>query len=73
MYGNKVHEAVLKAREVESGITIHQVSEEYDKGNIVFQARVALDENETVESLEKKIHELEHEHYPIVIEKNLPI
>ncbi|MCA1747068.1 MAG: phosphoribosylglycinamide formyltransferase [Bacteroidales bacterium] len=69
MYGSKVHETVIANREAESGITIHYVNEKYDDGNIIFQAKCALDENETPESLAAKIHQLEYEHYPRVIEK----
>lgn len=71
MYGNFVHEAVLKAGEKESGITIHYVDEIYDNGKIIFQAKCKVDENETAESLAKKIHALEHSHYPMIIEKIL--
>lgn len=71
MYGNFVHEAVLSAHEKESGITIHYVDDLYDHGEIIFQARCALDEDETAESLAEKIHALEHEHYPKVIDRLL--
>jgi len=67
MYGTRVHEAVIAARESESGITIHYVDEQYDHGQIIFQAKCAVSENETPESLEKKIHELEYENFPKVI------
>ncbi|MEP7141481.1 MAG: phosphoribosylglycinamide formyltransferase [Ferruginibacter sp.] len=68
MYGDKVHEAVLAAGEKESGITIHYVDELYDHGNIIFQAKCAIDENDTADTLAQKIHLLEHGHYPEVIE-----
>ena len=71
MYGNKVHEAVITSGEKESGITIHYVDELYDHGNIIFQAACHIDETETANSLAKKIQVLEHEHYPVVIEKIL--
>ncbi len=67
MYGNKVHQAVIDAKEKESGITIHYVDEIYDHGNIIFQATCAVEENETAGSLAQKIHLLEHQHYPAVI------
>ncbi len=67
MYGNRVHEAVIAAGEKESGISIHDVDEIYDHGRIIFQARCAIGENETPESLAEKIHRLEHAHYPKVI------
>ena len=69
MYGNFVHEAVLKAKAKESGITIHFVDEIYDNGKIILQAKCKVDENDTPESLAEKIHKLEHENYPKVIEK----
>jgi phosphoribosylglycinamide formyltransferase-1 len=68
MYGMHVHEAVVQAGEAESGITIHEVDERYDHGRHVFQARVPLDPRETAESLAKKIHALEHAHFPRVVE-----
>jgi len=71
MYGNFVHEAVLKAGEKESGITIHYVDEIYDHGKILFQAKCKVDEGDTAETLAKKIHALEHEHYPQIIESLL--
>ncbi len=71
MYGRHVHEAVLKAGEKESGITIHYVNERYDEGNIIFQARCPVDPSDTPESLAGKIRELEHRHYPAVIDRLL--
>ncbi len=68
MYGDKVHEAIIAAGEKESGITIHYVDELYDHGNIIFQAKCAIEENDTAETLAQKIHLLEHRHYPKVIE-----
>ena len=67
MYGNKVHEVVIAARDTESGITIHFVDELYDHGKIIFQAKCAVADNETAETLAKKIHVLEHMHYAKVI------
>lgn len=69
MYGNNVHKAVLEAKEKESGITIHYVNENYDEGQIIFQAKCNVDENDTIESLAKKIHALEHEYFPKVLER----
>ncbi|MEO6232913.1 MAG: phosphoribosylglycinamide formyltransferase [Ferruginibacter sp.] len=71
MYGNKVHEAVIAAAEKESGITIHFVDELYDHGKVILQATCNIDESDNAESLAKKIHLLEHQHYPVVIEKVL--
>lgn len=69
MYGKAVHEAVIHARDQESGITIHIVDEIYDNGKIIFQARCPVVELDTPESLAEKIHVLEHEHYPKEIER----
>jgi phosphoribosylglycinamide formyltransferase-1 len=69
MYGNKVHEAVLANKEKESGISIHYVDEIYDHGKIIFQAKCAVLENDTADSLAQRIHALEHEHYPKIIER----
>jgi len=67
MYGNRVHEAVLQAREAYSGITIHYVNEEYDAGDIIFQEKIIVDPHDTVETLAQKIHALEYTYYPQVI------
>jgi phosphoribosylglycinamide formyltransferase-1 len=69
MFGEHVHMAVIAAKEKESGITIHFVNEKYDEGKIIFQARCEIDIKDTPESLALKIHELEHYHYPRIIEK----
>ena len=71
MYGNAVHAAVIDAGERESGITIHYVDEIYDHGKTIFQATCTIDENESTDSLAKKIHELEHAFYAPQIEKLL--
>jgi len=71
MYGKKVHEAVLYNKDAESGISIHFVNEHYDEGEIIFQATCKIDENENVESLAKKIQQLEHENLPKVVEQCL--
>ena len=67
MYGNKVHETVIAKNEKESGITIHYVDELYDHGEIIFQAKCPVTQNDTVVTLAQKIHILEHAHYPKVI------
>jgi phosphoribosylglycinamide formyltransferase-1 len=69
MYGRFVHEAVIEAKEKESGISIHYVDELYDHGQLIFQARCTIEANDTADSLAQKIHALEHEHYPIIVEK----
>ena len=69
MYGSRVHEAVIESNEKESGITIHLVNEEYDKGRVLFQAKCSVEEDDTPDALAKKIHQLEYEHFPKVIEE----
>ncbi|HEV8081304.1 MAG TPA: phosphoribosylglycinamide formyltransferase [Chitinophagaceae bacterium] len=69
MFGNRVHEEVINSKEKESGITIHYVDEIYDHGKIIFQVKCKVEENDTPEILAKKIHTLEHTHYPIIIER----
>ena len=71
MYGMRVHEAVIAAKEKKSGITIHYVDEVYDHGKIIFQATCNLEEGETAETLAKKINVLEHKHYSEEISKIL--
>jgi|SRR4030095_12391863 formyltetrahydrofolate-dependent phosphoribosylglycinamide formyltransferase len=69
MYGNFVHEAVINAREKESGITIHYVDEHYDNGDVILQVKCPILENDTPEILAHRIHALEHANYPVVIEE----
>ena len=71
MYGMNVHEAVVNNKEKESGITIHYVNKEYDKGSIIFQAKCDVLENDTPEDIAKKVHKLEYMHFPLIIEKIL--
>ena len=71
MYGARVHEAVIKAGDPESGITIHYVDEVYDNGEIIFQARCGVTEQDTAHSLAQKIHNLEHRHFPAIIEQEI--
>ena len=71
MYGARVHEAVIAARENESGITIHWVNEQYDEGAIIFQATCSVDNGDTPAMLANKIHALEHAHFAPTIEKLL--
>ena len=71
MYGQYVHEAILNAGEMESGITIHYVDEHYDNGDIIFQTACPVLETDTSETLAARIHQLEHLHYPVVIEELL--
>ena len=69
MYGSRVHQAVIDAKEKESGITIHYVDEIYDHGKIILQARCPVNEEDTPDTLAAKIHALEHLYYPAVIEE----
>ena len=71
MYGAHVHNAVIANKESESGITIHLVDEVYDHGKVLFQAKCAVEPNDTPETLAMKIHELEMEHFPPTIERLL--
>jgi len=69
MYGSKVHEAVIRNRDPESGITIHYVNESYDEGDIIFQVKCKVDPSDTPDTLAEKVHALEYEHYPKIIEE----
>ncbi len=67
MYGHFVHEAIIQNGEKESGITIHKVNADFDKGEILFQAKCTIDATDTPDTLAEKIHVLEHEYLPKVI------
>ncbi len=69
MYGRFVHEAVVANNESETGITIHYVSEHYDEGAIVFQAKTEVSAEDTADDVAQKVHELEYKYFPAVIEK----
>lgn len=68
MFGMHVHEAVVANKETETGITIHYVNEHYDEGAIIFQAKCEVKLYDTAEDVAAKIHELEMEHFPKVVE-----
>lgn len=68
MYGGHVHRAVIANGEKESGITIHYVNENYDKGSIIYQETCQVLPDDTPQTLAERIHKLEHEAYPQVIE-----
>ncbi len=68
MYGMHVHNAVKENKDSETGITIHYVNENYDEGAIIFQATTLLSDTDTPETIAQKIHLLEQEHFPKVIE-----
>lgn len=69
MYGQHVHEAVIAAREAQSGITIHLINERYDEGRFLLQATCPVFPSDTPESLAQRIHTLEHRFYPSTIEQ----
>ena len=71
MYGSRVHEAVLEAKEQESGITIHYINEHYDEWAIILQAKCPVIKGDTPDTLANRVHQLEYEHYPAVIERLL--
>jgi phosphoribosylglycinamide formyltransferase-1 len=71
MYGARVHQAVSESGDTESGITIHYVNEHYDEGDIIFQASCSIRAGENPESIAHKVHQLEYEYYPKVIEEVL--
>jgi len=69
MYGHHVHEAVKTSGDTESGITIHYVNAHYDEGNIIFQAKCPVLPNDTPDMIAEKVHALEYEYFPKVIEE----
>ena len=69
MYGDRVHRAVVEAGERESGITIHLIDEQYDRGTTVFQAKCPVLPGDTPDDVAHKVHALEYAHYPEVIER----
>ncbi|MDG1284656.1 MAG: phosphoribosylglycinamide formyltransferase [Flavobacteriaceae bacterium] len=71
MYGMYVHEAVVRNKETESGITIHYVNEHYDKGAIIFQAKCTINSKDTPTDVAAKIHKLEMRYFPEVIQQIL--
>ncbi len=71
MYGHRVHQAVLAAGEVESGITIHYVNERFDEGAHIAQFKCPVLAGDKPDTLAARIHALEHAHYPMVVERML--
>ncbi len=71
MYGKFVHQAVIEAKESKSGISVHLVNEEFDKGEILAQFETDLTVEDTVDSLAEKIQLLEHKHFPIIVEQTV--
>lgn len=71
MYGDRVHKAVVESGDTESGITIHLIDEQYDKGTTFFQAKCPVLPTDTPDDVAAKVHALEYEHFPHVIEEIL--
>lgn len=71
MYGKKVHQSVIDSGEKESGITVHYVNKNYDEGEIIKQIKIKLSDSETPDTLESKIHDIELENFPKIIEQIL--
>ena len=72
MFGDQVHMAVKSNNDKETGITIHFVNEHYDEGKIIFQAKCKIDTiNESIDEIATKVHQLEYEHFPEIIEQVL--
>lgn len=71
MYGMNVHEAIVANKEIETGITIHYVNENYDEGATIFQAKCKIEVEDMAEDIAAKIHDLEMKHFPKVVEKLL--
>jgi phosphoribosylglycinamide formyltransferase 1 len=69
MYGDHVHEAVVAAKEKESGITIHYINENYDEGDVIFQATCDVAATDTAHEVAEKVHALEYKYFPAIIEK----
>ncbi|MBN1925430.1 MAG: phosphoribosylglycinamide formyltransferase [Prolixibacteraceae bacterium] len=68
MYGMKVHQAVVENKDKESGISVHYVNENYDEGKLIFQARCDVAPEDSPEAVAEKVHKLEYQHFPKVIE-----
>lgn len=71
MFGDSVHQSVKDAGDKETGISIHFVNEHYDQGSIIFQAKVAVGENDGIQEITEKVHILEYKYFPEVIQKLL--
>lgn len=71
MYGDRVHRAVLENKDEESGISIHFVNENFDEGELIYQGRFKIEPDDTLEIIKFKGQQLEHLHYPKVIENLL--
>ena len=73
MYGMNVHKAIIKNKEAVSGITIHYVNKKYDEGPIIFQKEIKINPSYTPNDLANKIHDLEMEYFPKIVENLLTL
>lgn len=71
MYGMKVHQAVFDNKEIESGITIHLVNDVYDEGKVLAQFKIELSPKDDVNTIQKKVLEIEHKNFSEVVEKHI--
>ena len=71
MYGVYVHEAVKAANENQTGITIHYINENFDEGRFLAQFYCPISPEDSVEMIQAKVHDLEHNYFPIVIENSI--
>lgn len=71
MYGMKVHQAVAENKEKETGISIHLVNQKFDEGRVLFQAKCTVLPTDTPETIAQKVHQLEYEYFPVIIEQFL--
>ena len=71
MYGDNVHKMVKECGDTESGITIHNVNEHFDSGDIIFQAVCEISPDDSADDIANKVHELEYEHFPAIIDKHI--
>ncbi len=71
MYGMNVHRAVVESKEPATGITIHYVNEQYDDGAVIFQASCPINSEDTAETVAQKVHQLEYQYYPQIIEETM--
>ena len=69
MYGMNVHNAVFENKEIETGITIHYVTKNYDEGDFIFQKTISITDCLSADAISLKIHELEMKNFPAIIEK----
>ncbi|MDP4866842.1 MAG: phosphoribosylglycinamide formyltransferase [Crocinitomicaceae bacterium] len=69
MYGDKVHQAIVDANETETGITIHFVNEQFDKGKIIAQYVCPVNPTDSIDDVRENVQHLEHTFFPFVVEK----